>query len=203
MKKGRDEGFSRRGIRWHSESRTGSRTGTSVARFVFRSRDRERTVLGMTRWRVPARGAGRTGAVGGSCAGTGEPIPARPAVVTLKPRAALACVRPGRWVEGVRRACGHQPKTVSYEQTVWARLSTNATKATGPGTARRMETYLCRRRGRDLFQQAGGACAAKHESHRASVFVRARGRGLDWTDADDGREERTPKPSHDRDASAP
>ena len=105
-------------------------------------------------------------------------MPARPAVVMLKPRAALACVRPGRRVEGsVPR--GHRPKARSYEQTGWRGFSTTATMATGPGTSRPRRTYLCQRRGRDLFQHAGGACAAKHESHRASVFVRARGRGLD------------------------
>ena len=60
----------------------------------------------------------RTGPVGGSCAGTGEPMPARPAVVTLKPRAALACVRVGVG-RGVSRA---STETRSYEQTGWARL---------------------------------------------------------------------------------
>ena len=59
----------------------------------------------VSRWRVGELvGAGRTGPVGGSCAGTGEPMPARPAVVTLKPRAALACVRQGSGSRGESRA---------------------------------------------------------------------------------------------------
>ena len=117
----------------------------------------------------------RTGPVGGSCAGTGEPMPARPAVVTLKPRAALACVRVGVG-RGVSRA---STETRSYEQTGWAASGTNATVATAPGTARPTRTHLCQRCGRDLFQHAGGACAAKHESHRARVCSSVRGRGLD------------------------
>ena len=40
----------------------------------------------------------RTG--GGLVRGYGRAHAARPAVVTLKPRAALACVRQGSWVEG-------------------------------------------------------------------------------------------------------
>ena len=144
--------------------------GSSATKAWFFRETRSRTDGGRDEVmaRPRSRGAGRTGPVGGSCAGTGEPMPARPAVVMLKPRAALACVRPGRRVEGsVPR--GHRPKARSYEQTGWRGFSTTATMATGPGTSRPRRTYLCQRRGRDLFQHAGGACAAKHESHRARV----------------------------------
>lgn len=75
----------------------------------------------------------------------------------------------GELGRGVSRARGHRPKTRSYEQTGWARLFHEHDVCDGTGDRATERTHLCQRRGRDLFQHAGGACAAKHESHRARV----------------------------------